>query len=284
MATIKVSALSETTSPNSTDELLVNQNGTSKKLQVGNLPVPPDDSITYAKIQNVSATDRILGRDTAGAGDVEEITPANLRTMINVEDGSNNFSHATGAGNNHIPTAGAIGQFLKYDSSGTAVWAADNNTVYVHPNHSGEVTSTADGATVIAGNVVDEANLKVSNAPTNGQFLSAQSAATGQTGNSGKYLGTDGTSATWTPVDALPSQTGNSGKYLTTDGGSPTGASWATLDTDANSTTKGLYEMANTISSNYSITSGNNALTAGPITINTGISVTIPTGSTWVIA
>ncbi len=53
------------------------------------LPVPPDDSITYAKIQNVSATDRILGRDTAGAGDVEEITPANLRTMINVEDGSN---------------------------------------------------------------------------------------------------------------------------------------------------------------------------------------------------
>jgi hypothetical protein len=229
-----------------------------------------DDSITYAKIQNVSATDRILGRDTAGAGDVEEITPANLRTMINVEDGSNNFSHATGAGNNHIPTAGAIGQFLKYDSSGTAVWAADNNTVYVHPNHSGEVTSTADGATVIAGNVVDEANLKVSNAPTNGQFLSAQSAATG--------------GMTWAEVDALPSQTGNSGKYLTTDGGSPTGASWATLDTDANSTTKGLYEMANTISSNYSITSGNNALTAGPITINTGISVTIPSSSTWVIA
>jgi ABC-type nitrate/sulfonate/bicarbonate transport system permease component len=27
-----------------------------------------------AKIQNVSATDRILGRSTAGAGDIEEIT------------------------------------------------------------------------------------------------------------------------------------------------------------------------------------------------------------------
>lgn len=82
-------------------------------------------------------------------------------------------------------------------------------------------------------------------------------------------------------LDPLPSQTGHAGKYLTTDA---TNASWATLDTDANTTTKGLYEMANTISSNYSITSGNNALTAGPITINTGISVTIPTGSTWVIA
>lgn len=33
-----------------------------------------DDSITYAKIQNVSATDKVLGRSTAGSGDVEEIT------------------------------------------------------------------------------------------------------------------------------------------------------------------------------------------------------------------
>lgn len=33
-----------------------------------------NDAVTYAKMQNVSATDRILGRQTAGAGDVEEIT------------------------------------------------------------------------------------------------------------------------------------------------------------------------------------------------------------------
>jgi hypothetical protein len=33
----------------------------------------------------------------------------------------------------------------------------------------------------------------------------------------------------WTAIDALPSQTGNSGKYLTTDG---TTASWATITTD----------------------------------------------------
>ena len=47
-----------------------------------------DDAVTYAKIQNVSATNRILGRDSSGAGAIEEITPANLRTMINVEDGA----------------------------------------------------------------------------------------------------------------------------------------------------------------------------------------------------
>lgn len=32
-----------------------------------------NDAVTYAKIQNVSAADRLLGRSTAGAGDVEEI-------------------------------------------------------------------------------------------------------------------------------------------------------------------------------------------------------------------
>ena len=145
------------------------------------------------------------------------------------------------------------------------VAASANN--YVHPNHSGEVTSTADGATVIADNVVDEANLKVSNTPTNGYFLSAQSGNTG--------------GMTWAEVDALPSQSSNSGKYLTTNGSA---ASWAVLDTDANTTTKGLYEHAHTIAANYSITSGNNAMTAGPITINSSVSVTIPSGSTWVIA
>tara|TARA_R100000231_G_scaffold2421_2_gene4290 strand:+ start:402 stop:1895 length:1494 start_codon:yes stop_codon:yes gene_type:complete len=51
-----------------------------------------DDAITYAKIQNVSATNRILGRDSANAGIIEEITPANVRTMLNVEDGANNYS------------------------------------------------------------------------------------------------------------------------------------------------------------------------------------------------
>lgn len=44
-----------------------------------------------------------------------------------------------------------------------------------------------------------------------------------QTGQSGKFLTTDGTNASWATVDALPSQTGQSGKFLTTNG---TTASW----------------------------------------------------------
>jgi hypothetical protein len=46
----------------------------------------------------------------------------------------------------------------------------------------------------------------------------------------------------------------------------------------------GVILEANTvISSNYTITAGKNGLTPGPITINTGVTVTIPTGSTWTV-
>jgi len=100
--------------------------------------------------------------------------------------------------------------------------------------------------------------------------------ATG-TASSSTYLRGDNA---WSTVDALPSQSGHAGKYLTTDA---TDASWATLDTDANTTTKGLYEHEHTIDADYTIASGSNALSAGPITIDTGNSVTVPTGSTWVI-
>lgn len=40
------------------------------------------DSVTYAKLQNVSATSRILGRKTSGAGDVEECTLSEILDFI----------------------------------------------------------------------------------------------------------------------------------------------------------------------------------------------------------
>jgi len=66
-----------------------------------------------------------------------------------------------------------------YAHSGAWVPLARSSDVYTHPNHTGEVTSTADGATVVADNVIDEANLKISNTPTNGYVLTAQSGDTG---------------------------------------------------------------------------------------------------------
>ena len=46
-----------------------------------------NDAVTYAKLQNVSATDRLLGRSSAGAGDVEEITCTSFgRSLISSAD------------------------------------------------------------------------------------------------------------------------------------------------------------------------------------------------------
>lgn len=46
-----------------------------------------NDAVTYAKMQNISATSRVLGRITAGAGDTEELTGANIRTISGLEAG-----------------------------------------------------------------------------------------------------------------------------------------------------------------------------------------------------
>lgn len=48
--------------------------------------------------------------------------------------------------------------------------------------------------------------------------------------------------------------------------------------------TSGIFENAQTISANTTITTNYNALSAGPITIANNITVTIPDNSTWVIA
>lgn len=44
-----------------------------------------------------------------------------------------------------------------------------------------------------------------------------------------------------------------------------------------------FYENDQTITVNYTITSGKNAMTAGPVLVNAGITVTVPSGSTWTI-
>ena len=44
-----------------------------------------------------------------------------------------------------------------------------------------------------------------------------------------------------------------------------------------------FYENDQTLSANYTISSGKNAMSTGPITIANGVSVTVPSGSKWVV-
>jgi hypothetical protein len=46
---------------------------------------------------------------------------------------------------------------------------------------------------------------------------------------------------------------------------------------------EGYVENAATVAVSSTITAGNNAMSAGPVTINSGITVTVPSGSRWVV-
>lgn len=98
------------------------------------------DAVTYAKIQNVSATNRILGRDSAGAGNIEEITPANLRTMLNVADGA--------TANAGTVTRVQGGDGLSGDVTGTGSLAVDyagtDNIILAAADGTGDTVAASD--------------------------------------------------------------------------------------------------------------------------------------------
>lgn len=64
------------------------------------------------------------------------------------------------------------------------------------------------------------------------------------------------------------------------------GAAWLPIGGGATGggTDDVFYENSKTVTADYTITSGKNAISAGPITVNSGVNVTVPSGSTWVVA
>jgi len=87
-----------------------------------------DDAVTYPKIQDVSATDRLLGRDTAAAGVIEEIPVSSgieftggpgLRTTVAIRTTTIGITVDNGAS---VVTAGAKG-FFRVPQAATIVKA-----------------------------------------------------------------------------------------------------------------------------------------------------------------
>jgi hypothetical protein len=68
-------------------------------------------------------------------------------------------------------------------------------------------------------------------------------------------------------------------------GTGPTGATGPTgsIYPTGGSPDRIFYENQQTITANYTVTTSYNAMTAGPVTINSGATVTVPSGSTWTI-
>ena len=113
---------------------------------------------------------------------------------------------------------------------------AANTAKTSNATHTGEVTGAT--ALTIADDVVDEANLKVSNTPTNGYFLSAQSGNTG--------------GLTWAAAGGLDGVTTGSGNVTITNGNLIIGTSGKGIDFSAtsNASTTGA-SMSNELFDDY---------------------------------
>lgn len=75
---------------------------------------------------------------------------------------------------------------------------------------------------------------------------------------------------------------GSNGQVLTSNA---TTVYWAnaTAGATGGGPDKIFWENDTIITTDYTVTTNKNAMTAGPVTLNTGITVTVPSGSTWTV-
>ena len=171
---------------------------------------------------------------------------------------------------------GSTTVFNVSSSSGDLVSVWRNGVKLVHTT---DFTVDSSASTVTLGSAAssaDEITVQVVG------ILNHANVVPNQSTHNGKFLTTDGTSASWAEVDALPSQSSNSGKYLTTNGSA---ASWATLNpnsvTGAFTATDetivklqdGLSMTQTTLSGTHEVPTGYQTVMAGPITVSGTLTV-----------
>ena len=93
--------------------------------------------------------------------------------------------------------------------------------------------------------------------------------------------------ANGTKVAQFPASTGSSGQLLSTNGAGVLSYVDPPTSSTGGGSDKVIYENGTTITANYTIGTSfgatANAMSAGPITINAGVTVTIPAGSTYTV-
>ena len=127
------------------------QNGTDVKLTLPTIPAAANNGALQLQLNGGTATSKFTANQsgnstlafstgsTAGTFKVDS-TEIAIAGFTKVESSSTNgnikingtettvYTHPTTAGNKHIPSGGSSGQFLGYDSAGTAKWVSNPNT------------------------------------------------------------------------------------------------------------------------------------------------------------
>ena len=181
--------------------------------------------------------------------------------------------------------AGTSGQFLKtLGTSANPAWGtvalttintnADDRVITgsgTADTLNGETNLTYDQTTLAIKNSGTASDLKVYCESSNAHYTSIKSAA------HAAYTG-----GSWTFT--LPGTDGASGEFLTTNGSGL--SSWASVPAGAptgGGSDKVFFENEQTVDTDYTLTSSNNAVSAGPVTVSAGRTVTVPSGAAWVI-
>lgn len=148
-------------------------------------------------------------------------------------------------------------------------------------------TSAALGANaLVVGGGAGAAPATISNITSDNSYLQLGATTPLRFGNTGNtfYVALKGPASTAANVTwTLPATDGTSGQLLSTNGSGT--LSWATASGGGGAVASGsIYLNSLTISSSYTITTGQGAHSVGPITVASGAVLTVASGSRYVIA